>query len=157
MKKLFTVFFIISVILLSTLPASAIDSVALLDNPARYRVIGTQDGCIMYADMESVQAVETMDYPSSLETIYCVLYAETYAEDIDAKAFQENRLVSRIDEYDAAFRADKRNGKFTIDAVLTNTYLPDGQAGEITTSTVRFKNAEELFINIRRAALTSKS
>lgn len=157
MKKLLAALAIAGAALMNAAPSSAIGSAELLNQPERYRVIGVQNDAVIYADTASMRAIQTMDYPGSIENISCTLYAETYAASIDDMAFHEGRLVSRINEYDAVFHANKQQGEFSLDARLTGAYKPDGQAYEIAVDTIIFQNIRDLFINAHRAAMLPKA
>lgn len=150
MKKIFAFLSLFCLLQAGLFASQAMDSATLLNNPGRYRVIGTQADGVIYSDMNSIQAIQTMDYPNSIENISCTLYVETYASPIDAMTFQNNSLISRINEYTATIYANKRDDSFKIDAQLTNAYTPDGQACDITKNTMRFKNVKDLFINAHR-------
>ena len=71
---------------LGCLTANAMDSQTLVSNPGRYRVISTSPDGIAYADMDSLRAMQTMDYPNSIENMSFTLYVE-----IDTVQFQNIR------------------------------------------------------------------
>ena len=62
---------------LGCLTANAMDSQTLVNNPSRYRVISTSPDGIVYADMDSLRAMQTMDYPNSIENMNLTLYTES--------------------------------------------------------------------------------
>lgn len=152
MKKLMSLLSLSFLLLAGSFTAQAMDSETLLQSPDRYRVVSTQPDGIVYVDINTIKAIQTMDYPNSIENISCTLYVETYASPLDAMAFQENKLIRQINEYKASLHGNKREDTFTLDADLTSVYTPDGQAQEITADTMQFKQIKSLFINIRRAA-----
>lgn len=133
--------------------AGAMDSATLLSQPDRYRVIGTQADGIIYVDRQSLQGIQTMDYPNSLETLTGTLYVEKYTSSLDVMAFQENRLIRQINEYDATLHANKRDQTYTLTATLRNVYTPQGQPYEIKVDTVQFDQIQTLFINAHRISL----
>ncbi len=150
MKKLITLLVMLALMILGSLSASAMDSQTLLENPGRYRVISTQPDGIVYADMNSLQGMQTMDYPNSIENISCVLYVEKYAGTLDAMAFQKGNVIRQISEYQAAFHANKQNDTFQLDTTLTNVYTPQGQAYEIKVDTIRLTQVKDMFIALHR-------
>ena len=101
-----------------------------------------------------VPALQTMDYPNSLENLSCTLYVETYADPLDAEAYQSGRLIRQINEYKASFHANKREQSYSFDSTLTGVYAPDGQAFYVNTSAdpLRLRDVMGTFINIHRAA-----
>lgn len=152
MKKLAALCAVLCMGLVGAMSASAMDSATLLQNPARYRVVSTQPDGVVYVDMDSIQAMQTRDYPNSIENISCKLYVETYANPLTAMDFEQNRIIRQINEYDAALHANKRDNQFKLDASLQNAYTPDGQKKEIAIDTVLFKQIKQLFINTSRLA-----
>ena len=127
MKKLKALLALCSVLACSSLSAIAMDSDTLQNNPYRYRVVSTQPDGIVYMDMDSVQALQTRDLPSSIENISCTLYVEKYAKKVDAMAFQQNQLISQISEYKADIHANKVKDKYLIDADFQGAYTADGK------------------------------
>jgi hypothetical protein len=150
MKKLFTLFSLLSLLLIGCLSVSAMDSDTLLNNSFRYRVIGTQPDGIVYVDMETLQGMQTMDYPNSIENVSCKLYVEKYNSTIDAMTFQNGQLIRQINEYDAKFHANKRENKYELDAKLNGVFTPQGTAYEVKLDTFSFKNIKEMFIGVHR-------
>ena len=157
MKKVLSLLAAASCLVAGAFSAQAMDSATLLNMPGRYRVVSTQGDGVVYVDMDSVKAIQTMDYPNSIENISCVLYVEKYAADIDAAAFQDNRLVRQINEYKAVMNANKREGRFSLTANLVNVYTPDGRPYEIKIDTIQFKDAKTMFINTHRVAMIPKT
>ena len=76
MKKIISLLAMLCLFLLTSTSVFAMDSDTLLNNPFRYRVLSTQPDGIVYVDMDSIQGLQTMDFPSSLETLSCTLYVE---------------------------------------------------------------------------------
>ena len=81
---------------LGCLTANAMDSQTLVSNPGRYRVISTSPDGIVYADMDSLQAMQTMDYPNSIENMSFTLYVEKYAGIRDDLIFQLGQEIHQI-------------------------------------------------------------
>ena len=129
---------------LGCLTANAMDSQTLVSNPGRYRVISTSPDGIVYADMDSLQAMQTMDYPNSIENMSFTLYVEKYAGIRDDLVFQMGQEIHQINEYKAALHANKRKGTYDLKADLTKVYRPDGTDYAVKIDTVQFKNVRDM-------------
>mgnify|MGYP006926044344 FL=1 len=150
MKKLKTILACCSVFALTSISAMAMDSNTLQNNPARYRVVSTQPDGIVYMDMDSVQAMQTRDLPSSIENISCTLYVEKYAKKIDAMAFQKNQLISQISEYKADIHANKVKETYQMDADFQKAYTADGNALDEKKDTLHIKNMKAFYMYAHR-------
>ena len=154
MKKLLSLLSLSFLLLAGSLTSQAMDSNTLLQSPDRYRVVSAQNDSVVYVDINTIQAIQTMDYPNSLENLSCTLYVETYAHPLDAEAYQSGRLIRQINEYKASFHANKREQSYSFDSTLTGVYAPDGQSFYANTSAdpLRLRDVMGTFINIHRAA-----
>lgn len=140
---------------LGCLTANAMDSQTLVNNPSRYRVISTSPDGIVYADMDSLRAMQTMDYPNSIENMSLTLYVEKYAGIRDDLVFQMGQEIHQINEYKAALHANKREGTYDLKADLTKVYRPDGTDYAVKIDTVQFKNVRDMYTALHHfAALT---
>ena len=106
MKKLLSLLSLSFLLLAGSLTSQAMDSDTLLQSPDRYRVVSAQNDSVVYVDINTIQAIQTMDYPNSLENLSCTLYVETYAHPLDAEAYQSGRLIRQINEYKAGLLYD---------------------------------------------------
>lgn len=150
MKKITMLLSLLCLLAFGAFSASAMDSATLLSNPSRYRVISTEPDGIVYVDMDSISGMQTMDYPNSIENINCKLYVEKYNSTIDAMTFMKNQTIRQINEYDASFHANKREGKYEMKANLTNIYKPTGEAYTVKLDTLQWGNTKDMFINLNR-------
>lgn len=150
MKKLKCLLAMCSLVALSSVSAMAMDSTTLQQNPTRYRVVSTQPDGIVYMDMDSVQALQTRDLPSSLENISCTLYVEKYAKKIDAMAFQQNQLIRQISEYKADINANKVKDTYQMDVDFQKAYAADGSVLKEKKDTLRIKNMKEFYMYAHR-------
>lgn len=98
MKKLLSLLSLSFLLLAGSAASQAMDSDTLLQSPDRYRVVSAQNDSVVYVDINTIQAIQTMDYPNSLENLSCTLYVETYAAPLDAEAYQSGRLIRQINE-----------------------------------------------------------
>ncbi len=156
MKKSALILAMASTFLMGCAAAGAMDSATLLQNPARYRIVSTQADGIVYVDTESIQSMQTRDFPSSLETISCTLYVEKYNSRPDAMAFQQNRLIRQINEYSAVLHGNKRDNAYELTAELQHVYDPDGAAKEIRIDMIQFQHIRSMFITMHRLASLPK-
>lgn len=60
--------------------AMAMDSATLLENPSQYRVIYADGKKAVYADMATVNAVQSRDLHASIENISFTMYVENYVK-----------------------------------------------------------------------------
>ena len=150
MKKIISLLAMLCLFLLTSTSVFAMDSDTLLNNPFRYRVLSTQPDGIVYVDMDSIQGLQTMDFPSSLETLSCTLYVEKYSNTLDAMAIQRNKTIHQINEYTADFHAYKVKGAYTVSTKLTNVYTAQGKPYEVKVDTFQFTRVKDTFINLYR-------
>lgn len=137
---------------LGCLTANAMDSQTLVSNPGRYRVISTSPDGIAYADMDSLQAIQTMDYPNSIENMSFTLYVEKYAGSRDDLIFQSGQEIHQINEYTAKLHANKCKGTYDLKADLTNVYHTDGTANSVKIDTVQFQNIRDMYTALHHFA-----
>lgn len=109
------------------LPAYAMDSATLHNDPTRYRILYADDSQVIYGDMESVSSVETRDMPSSIENMSLTLYQETYRPDPSAMDFAMGDTVSSIAEYQATFYGNKVESRFKMEKTLSACYDREGK------------------------------
>lgn len=107
MKKLYSLM-MAGLILAAPGAAMAMDSAALQADPAQYRVIYAGEDEVIYADMDTVRGMQTMDYPNSIENMRFKMYVESYRDKVDAADFGEGRLVTQIREFDAGLYVNKK-------------------------------------------------
>lgn len=144
---------IISILMLAGLVADAVqamDSETLLKNPARYPVIYATEKMRIYADMETVSAMQTMDYPGSIENVSFLLYAERYKKNADAFDFARGGLVTQIREWKVELAADRREKRYEM--TLTPVAAYDAK-GERLTGGGDMKlgaSAKEIYYNLSR-------
>ena len=150
MKKLTMLFSLLCILAFDAVTANAMDSQTLLSNPDRYRVISTEPDGIVYVDMDSISGMQTMDYPNSIENINCKLYVEKYNNTIDAMTFMKGQTIRQINEYDAAFHANKLEGQYAFNANLTNVYKPTGEAYTVKIDMLQWGNVKDMFISMNR-------
>lgn len=150
MKKITSLLAMLCLTLCASISSFAMDSNTLLNDPVRYRVLSTQPDGIVYVDMDSLNGLQTMDFPNSLETISCTLYVEKYSSTLDAMAIQRNKTIHQINEYTADFHADKVKGTYTVSPKLTNVYTAQGKPYEVKVDTFQFTRIKDTFINLYR-------
>lgn len=156
MKKMISLLAILCLTLCASISSFAMDSTTLLNNPERYRILSTQPDGIVYVDMDSLNGLQTMDFPNSLETISCTLYVEKYNSTLDAMAIQRNKTIRQINEYSAEFHADKVKGVYTISPKLNQVYTAKGQPYSVKVDTIQWNHPKELFINLFRLSALHK-
>lgn len=114
-------------VLAAPVVSMAMDSKTLLSDPARYRVIYADDEGAVYADMDTVQAMQTRDYPGSIENISGTFYVESYAEKPDAMDFETGKLVQNIQRYQMTLYGNKAKDEYTLNRSLVAVYDADGK------------------------------
>ncbi len=138
--------------------AMAMDSATLLADPARYRVICADGEKAVYADMETVRAMESRDFPSSVENISFTMYVETYAKKPDAMAYQTGNTVTDIQQYEATARGNKREDSYRLETKLTAVY--DRNGAQIGDASWKGKKAgleaDDLYYSLFRAVHAPK-
>lgn len=150
MKKILALCSLLSILAFGSLTVGAMDSTTLLQNPDRYRVISTEPDGIVYVDMQTISGMQTMDYPNSIENISAKVYVEKYNSTIDAMTFMKNQTIRQINEYDAVFHANKREGQYEMGTKLLNVYKPTGEAYAVKLDTIQWGNVKDMFISLNR-------
>ena len=128
----------------------AMDSETLLKDPARYPVVYATGKLRMYADTETAQAMQTMDYPGSIENVSFTLYVETYKKNADAFDFARGGLVTKIWEYKVELFADRREKHYEMKLLPVAAY--DTKGGK-TVGDAKGKigvSAKEIYYNLSR-------
>ncbi len=144
---------IVSILMLAGLFAGtgeAMDSETLLKNPARYPVIYATEKMRIYADMETVSAMQTMDYPSSIENVSFTLYAESFKKNADAFDFARGDLVTQIRECKVELAADRREKHYEMTTTPVAVYDAKGErltgGGDMKLGA----SAKEIYYNLSR-------
>ena len=117
------------------LPAYAMDSATLHNNPARYRIIYADASQVLYGDMQSISSMETRDMPSSIENMSLTLYQENYLPHPTAMDFARGNTVASIAEYQTTFYGNKAESRFKMEKSLSACY--DAQGHVQDTSVVK--------------------
>lgn len=117
-----------AVVMAAPFAADAMDSKTLLSDPARYRVIYADGRDVVYADMETLSGLQTMDYPSTIENMEFTMYVETYRRKIRLWDFEQERMVAHIRAYAAGLHANKAAGKYVLETKLTGLFTGQGEA-----------------------------
>ena len=119
---------IVSVLTMAAgLQAFAISSQDLLDNPIMYRVLTTEGNHVVYVDMNSIQGIQTMDYPNSVENITCNVYVEEYEPNISAMDYQNGKLISAIYRGQLQVHANKVTEVFEGSFTAYSKFAQDGK------------------------------
>lgn len=137
----------------------AMDSSSLLADPVRYRVVFSDEKKAIYADMDTVTAVESRDFPSSIENFTLTLYVEQNVRDPNAMDFQMGNTVKQIEQYEATVYGNKRTETYSIKKDLVAVYDRDGaQLGDASWkgSTVNIE-ADDLYYSLFRAVHAQKT
>ena len=128
----------------------AMDSETLLKDPVRYPVVYATGKMRMYADTETAQAMQTMDYPGSIENVSFTLYVETYKKNADAFDFARGGLVTKIREYKVELSADRLEKHYEMTLLPVAAY--DTKGGK-TAGEEKVKlgvSAKEIYYNLAR-------
>ncbi len=155
MKKLYSLM-MAGLILAAPGAAMAMDSAALQADPAQYRVIYAGEDEVIYADMDTVRGMQTMDYPNSIENMRFKMYVESYRDKVDAADFGEGRLVTQIREFDAGLYVNKNEKSYKLETKLAAVYDADGKAIESADQEERGDalkiraKAKDLYMNLYR-------
>ena len=107
--------------------AMAMDSATLLENPSQYRVIYADGKKAVYADMATVNAVQSRDLHASIENISFTMYVENYVKNPDAMAYQTGDTVADIQQYEAVAYGNKNADRYRLETKLTAVYDADGR------------------------------
>ncbi len=153
MKKLWTAL-AAGLVLSAPCAAMAMDSATLLTNPAEYRVIYADGGKAVYADMDTVRAMQSRDFPASIENISFTMYVETYAKNPDAMAYQTGNTVTDIQQYEATAYGNHKTDEYRLEAKLTAVYDSHGaQIGDASWKGKKAKvEADDIYYSLVRAA-----
>lgn len=126
MKKLISAA-LLAALLSAAGTSAAMDSKTLMNDPDRYRIIETDKTSVTFVDMDTLLSTETMDYPSSLQNIYCTLYRMDYRNNPSDMNFQKGNLVDTISEYSVRLHGNKRTRSFRVlDSEKTAVYDSKG-------------------------------
>ncbi len=128
----------------------AMDSETLLKNPVRYPVIYATEKVRMYADMENVSAMQTMDYPGSIENVSFTLYVESYKKNADAFDFARGGLVTQIREYRVELSADRREKQYEMTLSPVAVYDTKGETISEVAKPGLGVSAKEIYYNLSR-------
>ena len=129
--------------------AQAMDSATLMETPARYSVLFADADRRIYADLDTVSAMQTMDYPGSIENVSFTLYAEVYKEHADVFDFSRGDLIREIREFKVELYADRRERHYGMK--LTPVLVYNAKGDDITKDSGDFKlraSAKELYYNL---------
>lgn len=128
----------------------AMDMSTLMADPVRYRVVTADEDEIVFADMNTMAAIQTRDYPVSLENIHVNLYVGHYRDgkQITAMDWTNQNIMSRIDEYAVQISANRRTNSIAMKPSLTASWKPDGTA-LAKTQEKWDGDAEDLYINLQ--------
>lgn len=139
--------------------AMAMDSATLLENPSQYRVIYADGKKAVYADMATVNAVQSRDLHASIEKISFTMYVENYVKNPDAMAYQTGDTVADIQQYEAVAYGNKNADRYRLETKLTAVYDADGR--EIGGPSWKGKkvnlDADDLYYSLFRAVHAPKA
>lgn len=127
MKKLYSLM-LAGLVLTAPNAAMAMDSASLLANPAKYRVIAAGEDEVVYADLSTLTAIQTMDFPNSVENMHFKMYVESYRDKVNAMDFARDNLVTSIREFDAGLYVNKNTKSYNLETRLCAVYKADGEA-----------------------------
>lgn len=155
MKKLYSLM-MAGLVLAAPGAAMAMDSAALLAHPDQYRVIYAGEDEVIYADMETVRGIQTMDFPNSIENMHFKMYVESYKDKVNAMDFMKDNLVTQIREFDAGLYVNKHEKSYKMELKLDGVYDGRGAAipakdQEETGDAVKIRaKAKDLYMNLYR-------
>lgn len=127
MKKLYSLM-LAGLVLAAPNAAMAMDSAPLLANPAKYRVVAAGEDEVVYADLSTLTAIQTMDFPNSVENMHFKMYVESYRDKVNAMDFARDNLVTSIREFDAGLYVNKNTKSYNLETRLCAVYKADGEA-----------------------------
>lgn len=136
--------------------AMAMDSASLLANPAKYRVIAAGEDEVVYADLSTLTAIQTMDFPNSVENMHFKMYVESYRDKVNAMDFARDNLVTSIREFDAGLYVNKNTKSYNLETRLCAVYKADGEAlkaldpKEVKEAEKLRVKAQDLYMNLSR-------
>ncbi len=129
--------------------AQAMDSATLLTSPTRYPVLYADANTRIYADVRTMFAMQTMDYPGSIENVSFTLYAEIFKEHADVFDFSRGDLVKKIREFKAEVYADRRERHYGMKLTPVAVYNAAGEEQPAEEGTVKLRaSAKELYYNL---------
>ena len=142
MKKLYSLM-LAGLVLAAPTAAMAMDSAELLSHPAKYRVIAAGEDEVVYADLSTLTAIQTMDFPNSVENMHFKMYVESYRDKVNAMDFARDNLVTSIREFDAGLYVNKNTKSYNLETRLAAVYDAKGEAVK-TLDPKEAKEAEKL-------------
>lgn len=155
MKKLYSLM-LAGLVLAAPTAAMAMDSAELLSHPAKYRVIAAGEDEVVYADLSTLTAIQTMDFPNSVENMHFKMYVESYRDKVNAMDFARDNLVTSIREFDAGLYVNKNTKSYNLETRLAAVYDAKGEAVRALdpkeakeAEKLRVK-AENLYMNLSR-------
>lgn len=155
MKKLYSLM-LTGLVLAAPTAAMAMDSAELLSHPAKYRVIAAGEDEVAYADLSTLTAIQTMDFPNSVENMHFKMYVESYRDKVNAMDFARDNLVTSIREFDAGLYVNKNTKSYNLETRLAAVYDAKGEAVKTLdpkeakdAEKLRVK-AEDLYMNLSR-------
>lgn len=155
MKKLYSLM-LAGLVLAAPTAAMAMDSAELLSHPAKYRVIAAGEDEVVYADLSTLTAIQTMDFPNSVENMHFKMYVESYRDKVNAMDFARDNLVISIREFDAGLYVNKNTKSYNLETRLAAVYDAKGEAVKALdpkeakeAEKLRVK-AEDLYMNLSR-------
>lgn len=152
MKKLYSLM-LAGLVLAAPNAAMAMDSASLLANPAKYRVIAAGEDEVVYADLSTLTAIQTMDFPNSVENMHFKMYVESYRDKVNTMDFARDNLVTSIREFDAGLYVNKNTKSYNLETRLCAVYKADGEALKALdpkeAEKLRVK-AQDLYMNLSR-------
>lgn len=155
MKKLYSLM-LAGLVLAAPTAAMAMDSAELLSHPAKYRVIAAGEDEVVYADLSTLTAIQTMDFPNSVENMHFKMYVESYRDKVNAMDFARDNLVISIREFDAGLYVNKNTKSYNLETRLAAVYDAKGEAVKTLdpkeakeAEKLRVK-AEDLYMNLSR-------
>ena len=155
MKKLYSLM-LAGLVLAAPTAAMAMDSAELLSHPAKYRVIAAGEDEVVYADLSTLTAIQTMDFPNSVENMHFKMYVESYRDKVNAMDFARDNLVTSIREFDAGLYVNKNTKSYNLETRLAAVYDAKGDAVKTLdpkdakeAEKLRVK-AEDLYMNLSR-------
>lgn len=155
MKKLYSLM-LAGLVLAAPTAAMAMDSAELLSHPAKYRVIAAGEDEVVYADLSTLTAIQTMDFPNSVENMHFKMYVESYRDKVNAMDFARDNLVTSIREFDAGLYVNKNTKSYNLETRLAAVYDAKGEAVKALdpkeakeAEKLRVK-AEDLYMNLSR-------
>ncbi len=129
--------------------AQAMDSATLLTESTRYPVLYADANTRIYADVRSMSAMQTMDYPGSIENISFTLYAEIFKEHADVFDFSRGDLVRKIREVKVELYADRRERHYGMSLTPVAVYNAKGEEQPAEEGKLKLRaSAKDLYYNL---------